>query len=112
MEKAFSQRDIFEELKFSIMQGTFKPRERLIERNLAVQFNVSRTPVREALHKLAAMGIVRIIQNQGASVADYSLEEIESLYFVRLHLERLAGRLACAKITPGEIKTLEGINKE
>jgi DNA-binding GntR family transcriptional regulator len=111
-DKMISQKGIFEKLRMMIMQGTFKPRERLIERNLALQFNVSRTPVREALHKLAAMGMVRIIPHQGASVTDYSLEEIESLYLVRLHLERLAGKLACEKITPGEIKTLEGINEE
>jgi DNA-binding GntR family transcriptional regulator len=108
---AAAKRDIFEDLKMSIMQGTFKPRERLIERNLAGQFGVSRTPIREALHKLAAMGMVRIIPNQGAMVADFSLQDIESLYFVRLHLERLAGRLACSKITKEEINTLVTINQ-
>jgi DNA-binding GntR family transcriptional regulator len=108
---AAAKRNIFEDLKMSIMQGTFKPRERLIERNLAGQFGVSRTPIREALHKLAAMGMVRIIPNQGAMVADFSLQDIESLYFVRLHLERLAGRLACSKITKEEINTLVTINQ-
>jgi DNA-binding GntR family transcriptional regulator len=108
---AAAKRNIFEDLKMSIMQGTFKPRERLIERNLAAQFGVSRTPIREALHKLAAMGMVRIIPNQGAMVADFSLQDIESLYFVRLHLERLAGRLACSKITKEEINTLVTINQ-
>jgi DNA-binding GntR family transcriptional regulator len=108
---AAAKRNIFEDLKMSIMQGTFKPRERLIERNLAAQFGVSRTPIREALHKLAAMGMVRIIPNQGAMVADFSLQDIESLYFVRLHLERLAGRLACSKITKEEINTLVTLNQ-
>jgi DNA-binding GntR family transcriptional regulator len=108
---AAAKRNIFEDLKMSIMQGTFKPRERLIERNLAAQFGVSRTPIREALHKLAAMGMVRIIPNQGAMVADFSLQDIESLYFVRLHLEKLAGRLACSKITVEEIKTLVTLNQ-
>jgi len=108
---AAAKRDIFEDLKMSIMQGTFKPRERLIERNLAAQFGVSRTPIREALHKLAAMGMVRIIPNQGAMVADFSLQDIESLYFVRLHLEKLAGRLACSKVTKEEINTLVTLNQ-
>jgi len=108
---AAAKRNIFEDLKMSIMQGTFKPRERLIERNLAAQFGVSRTPIREALHKLAAMGMVRIIPNQGAMVADFSLQDIESLYFVRLHLERLAGRLACSKVTKEEINTLVTLNQ-
>ncbi|HXZ37399.1 MAG TPA: GntR family transcriptional regulator [Thermodesulfobacteriota bacterium] len=108
---AAAKRNIFEDLKMSIMQGTFKPRERLIERNLAARFAVSRTPIREALHKLAAMGMVRIIPNQGAMVADFSLQDIESLYFVRLHLERLAGRLACSKVTKEEINTLVTLNQ-
>lgn len=111
MNGAAAKRDIFEDLKMSIMQGTFKPRERLIERNLAAQFGVSRTPIREALHKLAAMGMVRIIPNQGAMVADFSLQDIESLYFVRLHLEKLAGRLACSKVTKEEINTLVTLNQ-
>ncbi len=111
MNGAAAKRNIFEDLKMSIMQGTFKPRERLIERNLAAQFGVSRTPIREALHKLAAMGMVRITPNQGAMVADFSLQDIESLYFVRLHLERLAGRLACSKISKEEINTLVTINQ-
>ncbi len=110
MNGAAAKRNILEELKMSIMQGTFKPRERLVERNLAAQFGVSRTPIRESLHQLAAMGMVRIIPNQGAMVADFSLQDIESLYFVRRHLERLAGRLACSKISKEEINTLVSIN--
>ena len=111
MNGAAAKRNIFEDLKMSIMQGTFKPRERLIERNLAARFAVSRTPIREALHKLAAMGMVRIIPNQGAMVADFSLQDIESLYFVRLHLEKLAGKLACSKVTKEEINTLVTLNQ-
>jgi len=105
-------RDIFEELKLSIMQGMFKPRERLMERKLASQFRVSRTPIREALHKLERMGMVRIIPNQGATVADFSLKDIECLYQVRLPLEQLAGRLACERISNGELQTLTDLNRE
>jgi len=111
-EQSASKRNIFDELKISIMQGTFKPRERLVERNLAEEFGVSRTPIREALHKLATMGMVRIVPNQGATVADFSLEDIDSLFFVRLHVERLAGRLACTRATAEEIRTLVAMNLE
>jgi DNA-binding GntR family transcriptional regulator len=106
------QRNIFEKLKLSIMQGAYKPRERLLERALAAQYGVSRTPIREALHKLETMGMVRIIPNQGATVTDFSLEDIESLFLVRLHLEKLAGRLACTRATAEEMKTLGAINQE
>lgn len=106
------KRNLLEELKLAIMQGMFKPRERLTERTLAEQFGVSRTPVREALHKLAQMGMVRLIRNQGARVEDYSPEDIDALFLVRLHLEQLAGRLACRQIRPAEIQQLVRLNTE
>jgi DNA-binding GntR family transcriptional regulator len=109
---AASKRNIFEALKMSIMQGAYKPRERLIERNLADQFGVSRTPIREALHRLESLSLVRIHPNQGAQVADFSLDDLDALYLVRIYLEQLAGKLACSRISPGEIKKLGGIHRE
>jgi DNA-binding GntR family transcriptional regulator len=58
------------------------------------------------------MGMVRIIPNQGATVADFSLEDIDSLFYLRLHVERLAGRLACTRTTAEEMKTLVAVNQE
>ncbi len=109
---AIKKRDIFEELKLSIMQGIFKPRERLMERSLAAQFNTSRTPIREALRRLESLGFLRLIPNQGATVNDFSLEDIEALYQVRIPNEKLAARLTCARITLEEIKKLSAINQQ
>ena len=106
------RRDIFNTLKLAIMQGTFKPRERLRERVLAAQFGVSRTPIREAIRKLEASGMGRIVPNQGARVADFSPEEIEALYLVRSHLEQWAGELACKRISGQEIEELIAINRD
>jgi DNA-binding GntR family transcriptional regulator len=94
------------------MRGEFRPRERLTERELAAQFHVSRTPIREALHKLQSLGMVRVIPNRGATVTDFSPEDIESLYLVRLKNEQLAARLTCTRITPDQIEQMEGINQE
>ncbi|MBI5601776.1 MAG: GntR family transcriptional regulator [Deltaproteobacteria bacterium] len=106
------KKDIFEELKLAIMQGIFKPRERLMERSLAAQFNTSRTPIREALRKLESLGFLRLIPNQGATVNDFSLEDIEALYQVRIPNEKLAAKLSCARISREEIKKLSAINQQ
>ena len=94
------------------MQGKLKPRERLIERNLAVQFGVSRTPIREAIRKLESMGMVQTVLHQGAKVTDFSFPEIHSLYQVRICLEKLAGGLACANSSIPEIRELTKINEQ
>ena len=106
------KKNVFEELKLAIMQGIYNPRERLIERTLAAQFGVSRTPVREAVRKLEAIGMVRIVRNQGAMVADFTPDEIEALYLVRMHLEKLAGKLASLNISSPGIKTLKAIHQD
>lgn len=103
---------IFEELKRSIMEGKYKPREPLNERDLASSFGVSRSPVREAIRKLEGLGMVKILPNRGARVADFSAAEIEALYFVRHHLELIALKLILDSVSSGEIRTLSEINQK
>ncbi len=105
-------RNVFEELKLAIMQGIYRPRERLLESALAAKFGTSRTPIREAFRKLESMGFLRIVPNQGATVNDFSAEDIQLLYLVRIKNEQLAAKLACARITPEEIQKLKDINDE
>jgi DNA-binding GntR family transcriptional regulator len=96
--------NFFEELKLAIMRGVFKPRERLVERELAEQFAVSRTPIREAIRKLESIGMVRIVPNQGAKVADFSPKDIDALFQMRIYLEKFAVKLACSDHCHGDIK--------
>jgi DNA-binding GntR family transcriptional regulator len=103
---------IFEELKLLILQGFFKPRERLLERALADRFGSSRTPVREALRKLESIGMIKIVHNQGAQVADFSVKDIDKLLVVRIDLERLGAKLAIESVTSKEIERLQKINSE
>lgn len=106
------KKNIFEDLKLAIMRGAFNPREHLIERELAERYGVSRTPIREAIRKLESLGMVRIIPNQGARVADFSLQEINALYEVRISLEKLAGKLACVRHSSQALKILVAINHQ
>jgi len=107
-----NSKKIYEELKLSIMEGKYKPREPLLERALAAQFGVSRTPIREAFRRLEAIGMVKKGPKQGVRVADFSQREIEDLYLVRLHLKQLAVKLAVRHVSSQDIKALKEINQE
>jgi DNA-binding GntR family transcriptional regulator len=96
----------------AILSGQFKPRERLIEMDLIERFGISRTVIREAFKRLEAKGLIRVTPYRGAVVADLTVEEIEEIYFVRIHLERVAARLVLEHITQTEIKRLKKLSKD
>jgi DNA-binding GntR family transcriptional regulator len=96
----------------AILSGQFKPRERLIEMDLIARFGISRTVIREAFKRLEAKGLVRVTPYRGAVVADLTVEEIEEIYFVRIHLERIAARLVLEHITQTEIKKLKKLSRD
>jgi DNA-binding GntR family transcriptional regulator len=90
-------------LEKAILIGELKPRERLVEFELAERLGLSRTPIREALRRLEERGLVRILPRRGAVVADLSPEDAESIHEVRVCLETLATRLALGAITPQQV---------
>src|ERR1700754_4432713 len=86
------RRQVVEGLRSCISDLTFKPGDRLVERELCEMLGVSRTSVREALSQLVAEGLVQIIPHKGPIVAVITKEEAKGLYEVRAVLEALAGR--------------------
>lgn len=82
-------------LRDRIANKELKPKQRLLEVKIASEMGVSRTPVREALRRLANEGLVKIVPNSGARVASPSQDELESAYSVREYLENLSVELAC-----------------
>ena len=86
--------EVYEHLKLEIVQGRLPGGERLAEENIAASLGVSRTPVREAVQRLAQDGFVELIPNKGARVRSLSSTEIIQTYAVREALEGLAARLA------------------
>jgi DNA-binding GntR family transcriptional regulator len=102
----------YEELESAILTGELKPRERLVESELAARLGVSRTPVREALRRLEERGLVRILPHRGAVVSDISPGEVENIYAVRIYLESLACRLACLRTGPAGIRQVEEMGAE
>lgn len=90
-----------------IVTGTMRPGDRLDEASLAVRFAVSRTPVREALGQLSAMGLVDRRPHRGAIVAVVSHEDLASMFETMAELEGLCARLCAERMTPGERRALE-----
>lgn len=98
----------YNNLKSDVLAGRFKPGERLTEEHLANGLGVSRTPVREALHKLASEGLIQPLESRGFCVARDSREDIEDLFNIRAALEGYAIRIVCEYITEPDVKKLNG----
>lgn len=82
--------DVFETLKKRILNWDYPPGVRLIEEDLCLEFGVSRSPVREALGRLAAYGLVENTPHRGCQVKTLEIQTIKDLYQVRLALELYA----------------------
>jgi len=93
-------------LEQEIVTGTLKPGTRLDETLLATRFGVSRTPVREALARLAAAGLVEIRPRRGAIVAQITLKDLMNMFELMANLEGVCARLATRRISPDEKKAL------
>lgn len=78
----------------------------LREQTLAEQIGVSRTPVRQALNRLAAEGAIELVPNRGAQVVSFSDEDVEALFDLRARFEPLAVRLAVPQLTEERIAEL------
>ncbi|WP_346280762.1 GntR family transcriptional regulator, partial [Pseudonocardia sp.] len=95
-----------------ILRGDFAAGSRLGEVELAERLGVSRTPVREALTRLAGEGLVQIIPNRGARVSNWTLAELEGVFDLRAALEpRLTAR-AVPRATAAEVAALDALATE
>lgn len=98
---------VYEYLREQILANAYSPSTPLPEEALAQSFNVSRVPVREALRRLAADGLVTLIPRQGAVVKELSPREFLDAYRVREALEGLAIRLAMPHLTAADLNELD-----
>lgn len=87
---------VFENLKRAIIQGEVAPGDRLVESRIAEVMDISRTPVREAIHKLEREGLLKRLPRGGFTVVSLTGQEIEETFGIRCVLERYAARLAAA----------------
>jgi len=98
---------VFENLKNAIIKGEILPGSRLIESRLAETLGISRTPVREAIHKLEREGYLRKLPQGGFSLLGLSRDEVEETFGIRGALESYAARLAAEKHQASDLEPLE-----
>lgn len=94
-----------DDIENGILTGDFAPGARLDETQLAERFGVSRTPIREALMQLSAIGLIEFRPRRGALVADHGPKYVFEMFEVMAELEGMAGASAARRHTP-EDKTL------
>lgn len=102
LPKKSSTAGVYERLRRAIMDFELAPGARVTETELAVSFGISRTPVREALHRLENEGLISIRPKQGCFVRSVDIHQISNYYDVRIALEVMAVEQAC-KNMPDEV---------
>lgn len=99
-------------LRNAIVTGKLKPGERIVERQLSAELNISRTPIREGLKLLELDGLVSISRNRGAEVTAFTPEEVLRLFDVISVLEGLAARRVAETANTETIARLEDLHSQ
>ena len=99
-------------LRQRIVEGLLEPGAKLNERELSEQLRVSRTPLREAIKMLAAEGLVLLLPNRGAVVAQLTPQDVADTFEVIAGLEGQSGELAAQRITGAELAELRALHYE
>ncbi|MGW0776185.1 GntR family transcriptional regulator [Streptomyces sp. NPDC054802] len=89
---------IREHIVEGIVSGRWKPGERIVERRIATELEVSQTPVREALRELESLRLIESAPNKGVRVRNLTAADLEESYPVRAGLEQIAAELAAARL--------------
>jgi len=105
-KKRLTTPQIYQLIRQSIIDFDLFPGARVTETELAEQFNVSRTPIREALQRLEVEGLVQIRAKQGCFIRPVDTETISNYYDVRIAIESMAVELACKNMPKEHIQAL------
>jgi DNA-binding GntR family transcriptional regulator len=100
---------IYTRLKRMIAEGQLGPGQRILQEKLAREMGVSRTPLVNALKRLAQERLVEWVSRRGIYIKQFSLKEMAQLFEVREGLEPIAARLAATRISPTEVREFKRI---
>lgn len=100
---------VFEALKNDIINGNIKFGEKINENEYSIRYNISRTPLREALSKLEMMGIIERIPFKGVFLKKFDSEKVKEIYEIRLELEYIIYKEIKEIMTDKHIKKVEKI---
>lgn len=109
--KTLSQ-TISDQLAEEIVLRRFQPGERLDEQSIATRFNVSRSPVRDALRQLASTRLVEYQPRRGFSVAAMAASDLDGLFEASGEIEALCAKLCALRAAPSERKRLEFVHQQ
>jgi len=113
---AISRRTLHDEvvqgLRTMLVEGRIPPGAKLNERELCALLSVSRTPLREAIKRMAAEGLVDLLPNRGAVAVKLSETDIIHAFEVLAELEGISGELAAQRITAAEIAEIKALHYE
>lgn len=99
--------EIVQELEQDILNGVLRPGDRLDERQLGERFGLSRTPVREALLHLAAVGLAESEPRRGTVVAEITLPVLIEMFEVMVEIEALCARFAARRMVSARLAEIE-----
>jgi DNA-binding GntR family transcriptional regulator len=100
---------VYRETRWRIITGALPPATAVNQAELAAEFGVSQTPVREALLRLESEGLVVFIAHSMVRVSPLDLQELDELYAIRVNLDSFAGQLAAANRTPEDVARLKAL---
>jgi len=98
---------VYQQLRQGIRSGEFRPGDRLREAELANRLNVSRTPIREAIRRLASDGLVEVAPSRGVMFIQLDKQQVRELYALRESLEGTAAGLAAQHASADEIAVMQ-----
>jgi len=111
-DKGHIRDSVFSILRNAILDKKLEPGQRLVERNIAEQLGISRTPVREAIHKLVLERLVTHSPRKGVVVSGFTKADIVEILVIRTSLEALICSIAATKIRPRELERLEALAEQ
>lgn len=100
---------VYIRLRRDILAGKYKNHEELRENTIAKEYEVSRTPVREAMRQLELEGLVSSIPNKGTYVNRMDKKDVQDIYAIRSLLEGLCARWAAENATEAQIEAMEEV---
>ncbi|MEL6980309.1 MAG: GntR family transcriptional regulator [Pseudomonadota bacterium] len=103
---------LVDSLRQLIVEGELAPGSKVNEAALCARFDVSRTPLREALRTLETEGLIVLRPRRGAMVAEFTQAELDQAFPVLAALEALAGELACPNLTDADLNRARALQEE
>jgi DNA-binding GntR family transcriptional regulator len=104
--------EIVEKIEIGILFGEYKPREHLVQDQLAERYGAERNVIRAALQKLEERSVIEHFPNRGSMVKEMTAKDAKDLYQLRFLLESSAAEMAVAHITSQIIRRLEALQEE